>query len=157
MPRLNSTAYIHRRNYLARLWVQSEGDAFAFIPTSAQRDLHDFFALTVRMTNDEALEHRAAMTKAFPSLPVQAGRAYAALKSDQQNAPNQMVRGHLTRQTDAFTSGKSTRSIRVLAIARPEIEYRRLARALLALANDPKKSLELDQSLEKMRRQSNWI
>lgn len=145
MPRLTPTAYLRHRNYLARLWIQSEGDAFAFIPTSAQRDLHDYFALTVRITNDEALEHRAAMTEAFPSLPSQAGRAYVALKSDQQNVPNQMVRDHLAARTSTYTSGKTTRSLRVLAIARPEIDHRRLARALLALATNPKASQKLDR------------
>jgi hypothetical protein len=103
------------------------------------------------MTNNQALEHRAAMTKAFPSLPSQAGRAYAALMSDQRNKPNQMVLDHLAASTTTFTSGTKMKTLRVLAIARPEVETRLLARALLALASDPVASSKLDR-LSRRRR-----
>jgi DNA-binding helix-hairpin-helix protein with protein kinase domain len=137
MPRLTPAAYLRHRQQLIRLWNQNEGGAFAVIPSFAQRDLHDYYAIVARMTNDQALEHRAYMTKAFPSLPSQAGRAYAALISDQRKKPNQMVLEHMASSTSTIQQGKVTRKIRVLTIAKPKPDAKILARALLALALTP--------------------
>lgn len=143
MPRLTPTAYLRHRQQLIRLWKLDAGGAFAVISSFAQRDLHDYYAVVAHMTDGQALEHRAAMTKAFPSLPSQAGRAYAALISDQRNKPNHMVREHITASTTTIQQGNATRRLRVLVVANPILDQKRLARALLELANDPKTSKKL--------------
>ena len=57
MPRLTNRDYLATRHQLASLWKQNSGSFFAALPAYAQRDLHDFFAFTVSMADEEALAH----------------------------------------------------------------------------------------------------
>lgn len=134
MPRLTASHYLRHRHELIELWENANDRSFAFIPTSAQRDLHDYFAPAIGMADDQTLEHRVAMTHAFPALPSQARRAFSAVLSIQENVPNRMVRSHLAMKRGTVTVGKRELPIRVLAVVRPKPDVQRLARALLAVS-----------------------
>ena len=133
MPRLTLNDYLATRDYLADLWNNQDYKGFSALPSSAQRDIHDFFAPAVPMTPHEARMHRQEMTKAFPSLPQKAGRAAAALRDHLEGRPNKMVERRIKLSTSTFESGGQRYRIRIEGVVREKIDTYRLARALLRL------------------------
>ena len=99
MPRLTNRDYLTIRHFLTRLWDQDDGHSYAALPGYAQRELHDFYAPTVYMTDEDAVAHRMAMTKTFPSLPHSAGRAFEALRASLEDRPNLMIERHRAART----------------------------------------------------------
>lgn len=57
VPRLTTRDYLTIRDFLIDLWNENDGQAFGVLPGYAQRDLHDYFAPTVPMTDRDALAH----------------------------------------------------------------------------------------------------
>ena len=55
MPRLTNRDYLTIRHFLTRLWDQDDGHSYAALPGYAQRELHDFYAPTVYMTDEDAV------------------------------------------------------------------------------------------------------
>ncbi|WP_156458791.1 hypothetical protein [Microbacterium sp. Leaf179] len=88
------------------------------------------------LSDDEAIALRKDATAQEPSLPQQAGRAFSQLET--------VMTAALARRQDppVVVSRSGTRgkrrggTIRVRALARPEIDYERIARALLEHAMD---------------------
>ncbi|MFK4728277.1 hypothetical protein ROT00_01180 [Agromyces mediolanus] len=136
MPRLTTRDYLTIRHFLIDLWNENDGQAFGELPGYAQRDIHDYFAPTVPMSDRDALAHRKQMTKVFPSLPQKAGRDFEALRASLDGRPNQMVDRHRGKTTRAFKVGGKTRTIRVAAVSRPQIDTHYLAKALLQLVKE---------------------
>ncbi|MCS5735102.1 hypothetical protein [Herbiconiux daphne] len=136
MPRLTSNDYLSTRSALFQLWTATDGFVFAVLSGHAQRDLHDYFAFTVPMTDREALAHRTAMTKAFPSLPQTAGRAFQAVNAHVNGQPNQMVDRHLEQSTVTVEHAGKTRKIRALGVAHPKVKLDLLARATVRFIQD---------------------
>ena len=133
MPRLTSDDYLTNRQLLRQQWIDHDGLAFADLPLQDQLDLHDYYVPSVPITDDEALRHRAEMTKAFSSLPQKAGRAFVALCAAVDGSPNQIVDSFREATTSIEEIAGSSRSIRITGIARPSPDHYRLARALLNL------------------------
>lgn len=157
MPRLTTRDYLTTRHFLTQLWDQANGDDFAALPGHAQRDLHDYFAPTVPMSDRDALTHRKMMTKAFPSLPQKAGRAVEALRASLEGRPNQMVDRRRTKRTRFFKVGGKRRAIRIDGVSRPQIDTHYLAKALLQLVKEDdgtlmKKAQKLQARADKRRR-----
>ena len=157
MPRLTTRDYLTIRHFLIDLWNENDGQAFAVLPGYAQRDLHDYFAPSVPMTDHEALDHRKQMTKAFPALPQKAGRDFEALRASLEGRPNQMVDRHRAKTTRTFKVGGKTRTIRVAAVSRPQIDTHYLAKALLQLVKEDdgtlmKKARRMEARQERRRR-----
>jgi len=142
MPRLTSRDYLLQRRYLCSIWENDEGGSFAVLPGQQQRDLHDYYAPSGHLTEQQALTHRTAISKAFPSLPQSAGRSFNALRDHLDGKPNQIVDSHLRRRTTSEKIGGKQRTVRTLSVSRPKIDHRRLARALLDHA-----LVEFDRSL----------
>lgn len=136
MPRLTTRDYLAIRHFLIDLWNENDGQAFGVLPGYAQHDLHDYFAPTVPMTDHDALAHRKQMTETFPSLPQKAGRDFEALCASLGGRPNRMVDRHRAKTTRAFKVGGRTRTIRVAAVSRPQIDTHYLAKALLQLVKE---------------------
>lgn len=156
MPRLTTRDYLTIRRFLARLWDEDDSQAFAALPGYAQRDLHDYFAPTVSMTDRDALAHRKQMTKFFPSLPQKAGRDFEALRSSLEGRPNQIVDHHRAESTRTVKAAGRMRTIRVGAVSRPKIDTHYLAKALLQLVKEDdgtlmKKAQELQTRADKKR------
>jgi hypothetical protein len=152
MPRLTSRDYLIHRLFLCEQWEEHDGAAFADLPMQEQRDLHDYYAPTVSFTEKEALAHRTAMTKAFPSLPQKAGRAYQSIQAAVDGTPNQIVDAYRDAATTIELIGGKRRSMRITGVARPKVDHYRLARALFGLAKDPVASAKLDKLVERKRR-----
>lgn len=151
MPRLTNRDYLTQRQLLIKLWAVNDASAFAVLPGYAQRDLHDFYAPTISMTDEYALEYRAQMTKAFPALPQSAGRAIEALRANLEGRDNEMVSRHLAQTTGVIKVGGKTRRLRVLAVSRPEIDTHYLAQALLRISREDDGTL-LKEAVKAKRR-----
>ena len=136
MPRLTSRDYLLQRHYLCTLWDKNEGGVFAVLPGQQQRDLQDYYAASGHISEQQALTHRAAMSKAFPSLPQSAGRAFNALRDHLDGKPNQIVDSHLMKRTAPEKIGGKQRTLRVLSVSQAKPDHRRLARVLLNPAFD---------------------
>ena len=150
MPRLSNRDYLIQRQYLVEEWLGRDGGSFGNLPYQHQIDLHDFYAPAEPMTDLEATRHRAAMTKAFPSLPQKAGRAYQAIRAAVSGLPNQLVDAHRIATTGLAKIGGRSRSIRVAAIARPKPDHRILARMLLNMTKQDNAE-ELYELAKKMK------
>ncbi|TFD23474.1 hypothetical protein [Cryobacterium lyxosi] len=133
MPRLTSRDYLIHRQFLREQWEEHDGAAFTDLPMQEQRDLHDYYAPAVPFAEKEALAHRTAMTKVFPSLPQKAGRAYQAIQAAVDGTPNQTVDTYRDETTTVELIAGKRRPLRVTGVARPKIDHYRLARVLLAL------------------------
>lgn len=153
MPRLANRDYLIQRQYLIEEWLERDGGSFGNLPYHHQIDLHDFYAPAEPMTDLEATRHRAAMTKAFPSLPQKAGRAYQAVQAATSGLPNQLADTHRVANTSVERIGGRPRSIRVAAIARPKPDHRILARMLLNMTeqNNAEELYELAKKMAKRR------
>ena len=135
MPRLTNHDYLSTRSYLARLWEQGDGGAMAVLPGYAQRDLYDFFAFTVPMSDQDALAYRAEMTAAFPSLPQSAGRALEALRAHLEGRQHRMLTTHRTVTSQISVVADSVRTVQVEAVSRPSMGVDAFTRALRQLAD----------------------
>lgn len=85
MPRLTNSDYLINRHLLIEVWEEHWGQ-LSELPTFAQRDLHRFYAMSEDLNDDEALARRNVATAQEPSLPQQAGRAFAQLQKVMQEA-----------------------------------------------------------------------
>lgn len=135
MPRLTNLDYLSIRHFLVRLWRQSDGSSFAALPAYAQRELHDYFAFTVSMNDEDALTYRVEMTAAFPSLPQSAGRALEALRAHLEGRPHRLFAAHRKASSQMGVIAGSERTVRVDAVSRPDVDVEALARALRQLAD----------------------
>jgi len=133
MPRLTSRDYLTHRQFLRQYWEERDGAGFADLPLHYQRDLHDYYAPSVPISEKQALRHRAEITKAFPSLPQKAGRAYQAIRAAKDKTPNMIAETHRAKTTSNVVIAGKERSIRIAGIAKPEIDHYRLARAMVNL------------------------
>lgn len=148
MPRLTNRDYLTIRHFLTRLWDQDDGHSFAVLPGYAQRELHDFYAPTVYMTDEDAVAHRKAMTKTFPSLPHCAGRAFEALRANLEDRPNLMIERHRVAQTHTFKVAGKSRTIRLDTVSRPKIDEYYLTKALLQLVKEDVDGKLLEKALK---------
>jgi hypothetical protein len=122
MPKLTNEDYLKRHDLLGRLWEQNQR-AYSYLSYQQQRDLHDYYVPTKSLTDLELLAHRKRVTKQNPSLPQRASRAFAALRQGKVTKP-------------ISVSESRGRQISARALARPEIDAKKLARALLQMAEE---------------------
>lgn len=129
MPRLTSRDYLAQRRLLIEEWYEYDAVAFGDTPIPAQHDLHDYYAPTEPLSDADALKHRAAMTKAFPSLPQKAGRAFQMLIAAREM--------RALRMAEARTSPRKPgvkRAVRIAPVVRPKVDLHYLAKAMVELA-----------------------
>lgn len=129
MPRLTSQDYLAQRRLLIEEWYEHDAVAFGDTPIPAQHDLHDFYAPTEPLSDADALKHRAAMTRAFPSLPQKAGRAFQMLIAVREL---KALRGAEARTSPRKPGAK--RGIRIAPVVRPKTDLRLLAKVLVKLS-----------------------
>lgn len=153
MARLTPKEFLKRRQLLTEIWFHDGGATYAMIPHQMQRDLHDFFAPTELLTDKQAHQHRKKVSKAFPSLPQKAGRAYEALSAYREGRPNKAVAEyHAVKPNPTPTDGKAVRTdrnVRVFMTVRPKIDTYRLARAFINLSRTPEGQKMLDEIKER--------
>lgn len=132
MSRLANEEYLYQRNRLRVSWFEHGGFAFARLNSQEQMDLHDYFAPSKDLSDEELIAHRVAIAEAFPSLPQKAGKAYQEITAHLEQPklpptplPNRAARRRPTR---------GPRHVIVRTVRRPEVDVYKLSRALLALA-----------------------
>ncbi len=131
MPRLTNRDYLNNRRLLCEQWLEHDGGAFINLPRQAQLDLHDYYAPSREMWDDDAITHRDAVAKQFPSLPQKAGRALEALRASLEGESNQILERHRDRTTSIVQVGKQRRAIRIAGLANPNPDYSSLAEHLV--------------------------
>lgn len=151
MPRLTSRDYLAQRRLLIEEWFDRDAIAFAEVPLQGQHDLHDFYAPTEPFSDTEALKHRAAMAKAFPSLPQKAGRALQALLRGKELHEQRLVVAREAAGQPSPRTAKS-RGVRIAAVARPKPDLRLLAKAIVELSISDTDGSLLRELQEKQRR-----
>jgi hypothetical protein len=77
MSRLTNNIYLEQRSRLRNDWFEDDAWTFIHLDSNDEIDLHEYFAPTHDYTDEQALEHRRAVSAARPSQPQIAGRAYA--------------------------------------------------------------------------------
>ncbi|KTS91138.1 hypothetical protein NS183_05660 [Microbacterium testaceum] len=85
------------------------------------------------LTDDQAIAHRQAVTAKWPSLPHRAGKAYAEFTkviAQLEAAPPQPKKIPGRRRTN------KSYVIRTEGLVRPDVDFDKLARVLLAIARD---------------------
>jgi hypothetical protein len=154
MPRLTFHEYLKHRQFLFQQWEEQEAATFADLPLQQQLDLHDYFAPSVPLTDQQAVRHRDEITEAFPSLPQKAGRAYHAFRSAVDGSLNQIVDVYRAETTTVEMIAGKRRSLRITGIAHPVPDHYRLARALLALERHDTDGMLLAKERKMGRRRS---
>ena len=126
MPRFTNKEYLQRHEVARRIWQQYRGK-FGDLSVNQQWDLHDFYRPSEELTAEALIEHRRRVSRERPSLAALANKAYKILVDP--NPPTAVS------VTPAAAVG-SKRAIRVRAIVRPTPDLRKLARALIELAEE---------------------
>ncbi|MFG6279580.1 hypothetical protein [Microbacterium sp. 5K110] len=132
MPRLTNKTYLCNRSALGKFWRRSE-HGWSKLSLEDQCTLHEYFEPTMDLTDDQAIAYRQAVTAEWPNLPQRAGKAYAQFTR---------VIAQLEAEPPRLkTSPKSKHRrtpyiVRVEALARPDVDFDKLARALLAFAKE---------------------
>lgn len=121
MPRLTHSDYYLRHTLLSQLWDQA-AEAYSGLSYVEQQAIHRYYLPTCELDLTEFAAYRSYVTKLEPSLSQRAGRAYERLA------------GRMARSASNETVSHGKRTIRLRAVAEPDIDVARLARALRELA-----------------------
>lgn len=91
-----------------------------------QWTLHSYYEFTKHLTDDELLAHRAAVSKAQPSLPQSAGKAFARLRLFSERLAKYRAAPHPnTRKKGAPYEA------RIFSQVNPDIDPKEMARILI--------------------------
>ncbi|KIC60026.1 hypothetical protein [Microbacterium hominis] len=128
MPRLTNKTYLCNRSIIGKLWRRSE-HGWSKLSLEDQCTLHEYFEPTMDLTDDQAIAYRQTVTAKWPNLPQ--GAAYAQF--------TRVITRLEAEPPRLKTSPKSKHKrtpyiVRVEALARPDVNFDKLARALLASA-----------------------
>ena len=121
MTRLTHTTYTLQHHQLRREWLDRHGFAFTMLSPTEQILIHDFYEPSKLLTDRQLRAHRAAITRARPSLPHQAGKAFVRIAPfiDVELAPLPMP-------------GRSKPYVvKITSLVNPQIDPVRLARILI--------------------------
>jgi len=147
VPRLTDQRYSDQHDFIADAWTHHH-ELFTVLPPAQQSAVHDYHVPSQVLSRDELLAHRQMITKARPSLPGQAGKAYRRLHAVYSAAEHfaagdgQLFRAivrhfaHKTSVTVPSSQGRRAHTITASAIVRPTIDPDLLARTLLAIVDD---------------------
>ena len=144
MPRLTSKNYLRTHDRLRRLWLH-DPRVFAELAPMEQWQLYDFFKPDKDWSDLELLQHREAITAERPSLPQRAGRALEKFWGTSAARALVQVRTAKAPAGNAKRVRQEDRSLTVKAVARPEIDAHKLARAYIGLARDLAKNRAAEQ------------
>ena len=139
MPRLSNDLYLQRHHFLRAGWCGGVKELFGVLPAHMQRDVHAYYQPSQELADDALIENRRSVAKTEPGLPQRASRAFLQMQDAFDEAYeafeaadyNEAVfNDFLARDMPSFKSG--SRTLRITAVARPELDLKRLARALVA-------------------------
>lgn len=132
MPRLTTLNYLHQRATLREEWQLRSGYAFVVLSPTEQFYIHDYFEPTKNLSPLEAVAHRKDMTARRPSLPQQAGRAFARIRPflNMQLEPRPLKPASERPRT--WSAG--SRHVQVLSQVNPELDPNAFAKIIIELA-----------------------
>jgi hypothetical protein len=107
---------------------------YAYLTSTEQWQLHDYFQPSKYLADTELLEHRKKISKERPSLPHQAGRALAKLERHAARLAVQHAKPAALSQPVQHQRRGKDRVITVRSVVRPEPDLKLLARAIVMLA-----------------------
>jgi hypothetical protein len=123
MPRLTNKQYLERHRALRKIWLETD-KFFGVVPYTQQMDVHIFYAPARDWSDEKMLEHRQKVQEFDDSLLQRASRGYLKIEAAYLAPVNESA-------TMKVPVGEGT--LRVTAIARPEVNSKQLASALLEL------------------------
>jgi len=133
MPRLTTKDYLRTHDRPRRLWLH-DGRLFAELTPTEQWQLHDFFRPDKDWSDLELLQHRDRVTAERPSLPHQAGRAVAKFWTTSAKLGMRRERAAKAPAGAAERVRQEDRRLSIKAVARPEVDARKLARTFIYVA-----------------------
>lgn len=126
MTRLTNTTYLTQHHQLKTEWFSESWGAFIMLSPTEQWTLHSYYEFTKHLTDSELLAHRAAVTRARPSLPQTAGKAIARMRVFSQHLVEYQAAPHPN------TRKKGTPyQVRVFSEVNPDIDLKVLAKILI--------------------------
>ena len=129
MPRLTDHDYL--RNYELLRSHRTRGDrVFPLLKVSEQQAMFSYYSFHERRARAELLEHRRLISRIYPSLPHEAGRALKRLGHLRENP--QIPRAVVKRRGRG--QPKSSDRFELAFEVRPEPDVQQLARAFIELA-----------------------
>ncbi len=143
MPRSTDKTFLQSRTQLTILWNDDADPArqFFYLTAREQWDLRAYFQFTVKLSDQDAVLHRRAVTHSQPSLPHRAGRALARLERLITNGPEadptyQRQRRAARRAALVYAKAhdKKPRALSVRAEMQPEPDAKKFAQALIQIA-----------------------
>jgi hypothetical protein len=148
VPRLSNSNYLSQREFLIDAWKLFPG-VFTAVSYNQQLEIHAFYQPSKDLTDEQVLAHREQISQAQPSLPNRAGKlltrmetAARLLQERLDSQPDQ----DSTRRVRVSTS-RGQRHIKVVPLARPEMDVRKLAVALLDLAEQVQREESADRGV----------
>ena len=131
MTRLTNITYLIQHHQLKSEWFSESGGAFTMLSPAEQWALHSYYEFTKHLTDSELLAHRAAVSKAKPSLPQTAGKAFAKLST-------------FTKRLEVYRSTPHPKArkkgapyeVRVLSQVNPDIDPKVMAKILIEMARE---------------------
>ena len=139
MPRLTNPDYLEQRHRLMIAW-EFRPHLIAELELYEQHALHDFFAMSREMYDDDAIAHRQNMTKLEPSLPHKAGRAYGHFEQIVATDRERRAAPAPIESVPMRGAKRSKKTVRVTALVKPELDIQGLARAIMNLAKEDQKN-----------------
>lgn len=132
--------YLEQRHRLMIAW-EFRPHLIAELELYEQHALHDFFAMSREMYDDDAVTHRQNMTKLEPSLPHKAGRAYGhfeqVVAADRER---RAVVQNVVETVPVRGAKRLKKTVRVTALVTSELDVQGLARAIMNLAKEDQKN-----------------
>ena len=106
-----------------------------------QHALHDYFAMSKELFDEDALLYRREVSKRWPSLPQKAGRAYTHF--EQVLVKDKLRREHEREKVTAIPmrgTARPKKIVTVKALVRPELDAKRTAQILVYIWREEMKA-----------------
>lgn len=132
---------LYRHQFLHMLWSTDLKRAFLILTLSEQSAVHSFYRPAENLTEQELLDHLKAVRTKHPNLPQRAGKAYRKIEKTYLEAMH-VANGDAAlfdafmreRQASAVSWTRRGQRITLTPQLRPEIDAKRIARAVYDLA-----------------------
>lgn len=146
---MTSVLGVYRHRFLHMVW-QGFPEFFTTLSFADQRRVHDYYRPHLNLTDEQLVAHQARLRAEQPGLPSTAGRAFKKLDTvyqltfKQAKGDPERWRAILNAHQHGITGSPDRRGrrLKVSVLARPDIDTKRIARALVQHANESTEALK---------------
>ena len=139
MPRLSFNHFTTRRRFLQEVW-QHHQVLYTLIPPAQQRSLHAYYRPSEHLDHYQLRTHWQTIAHHAPGLPSRASKANLRLRraDSEARARGDEPAAHIaiTRPVSRRRHTKRGRTIRIGAVARPQVHVDKLVQGLTLLVKD---------------------